>query len=97
MEWQNSTRIRINGKTLAATRAFSEELHRLVEFRCHWRGNGSVYGGTSVFTVKNVVVSLMIGVVLIVGKRVVDWVSERAFILLIELAVVSGIYFLIAG
>ena len=43
----------------------------------------------------------MIGVVLIVGsylsKRVVDRVSEREFVLLIELPVVSGIYFLIAG
>lgn len=43
----------------------------------------------------------MIGVVLIVGSylgnRVVDWVFERAFVLLIKLPVVSGIYFLIAG
>jgi uncharacterized membrane protein YfcA len=61
-----------------------------------------VYGGTSLLTIKSIVVGVTLGVVLVVGsylgKRLVDRVSERVFATLIELTlVVAGLYFLVSG
>lgn len=60
------------------------------------------YGGTSVLNGTNVGRGLLIGGVLVLGsylgKRIVDEVSERAFALLVELAlVVGGLYLLASG
>ena len=62
----------------------------------------ATYGGLNLLSVKNLGVGLMLGAVLVVGsyfgKRLVDKVSERAFVVIIELMlVVVGLYFIIAG
>jgi len=62
----------------------------------------AAYGGTSVLTAKNVGIGLLLGIVLIfgtyLGKRIVEEVSEKVFVVLIEVTlVVAGVYFLVSG
>lgn len=57
------------------------------------------YGNAELLTLWNIGIGLLLGTVLILGpylgKRIVDHVSEKAFILLIEITLVAaGIYFL---
>jgi len=61
-----------------------------------------VYGTTDLMTIKSVGVGLLLGAVMVagtyLGKRVVDRVSEKTFVRLIEVVlVVAGLYLLIAG
>lgn len=61
-----------------------------------------VYGGTDLLTANGLLVGLLIGAVLIagsyLGKKIVDRVPERAFVLLVEgTLVVAGVRFLVWG
>ena len=61
-----------------------------------------VYGTTDLMTIKSVFIGLLLGGVMVagtyLGKRVVDRVSEKTFIWLIEaVLVVAGSYLLLAG
>ncbi len=62
----------------------------------------ATYGGMSLLTTYNVGMGLLLGPVMILGsyagKRIVDWLPERVFVLLIEATlVIAGIRFLIVG
>jgi uncharacterized membrane protein YfcA len=61
-----------------------------------------VYGGTDLLSVNGLLVGLFVGAVLIfgsyLGKKIVDRVSERVFVLLVEATlVVAGVRFLLRG
>ncbi len=61
-----------------------------------------VYGGTAVLTVSNTIVGLSLAPIMVfgsfIGKRIVDKLPERLFVLIIEATlVVAGINFLIRG
>lgn len=60
----------------------------------------AVYGTAALMTARGVGVGLLLGAVMVVGthlgKRLVDRVTERAFVLIVEaVLVVAGLYFLI--
>ena len=62
----------------------------------------ATYGGANLLSVKSVGIGLMLGTVLILGnyfgKRLVDKVSGRVFVVIIEITlVVVGLYFLCFG
>ena len=60
------------------------------------------YGGTSILTIDNVIAGLALGPIMIfgsfVGKRILDRLPERLFVLIIEATlIIAGLGFLIRG
>jgi uncharacterized protein len=61
----------------------------------------AAYGTAALMTARGVVVGLLLGAVMVtgtyLGKRLVDRVSERAFVLVVEAVLVAGgVYFIVA-